>query len=292
MPAKNNATWKTKSIWPEIRSTLDSNDTIVVYDIESSGFSRKNGRIIEIGAIKYHIEPEYSLTEIDTYHSYVNPGQTLKPAITELTGITDEMLASAPAEEEIFEAVRTFFDGCLVGGYNIVNFDNKFFNEYYGRMGTTFAPIGSVDCLKIARNLLVKDDDVENYKLTTIGAYFGLQFQAHSALDDARTTGNILQMFIREYLQLEAAPTAVVSGTVQPLIQRIAFWEGFKGFSRIYVTTDAGTVYYDIRSHSWGGKDIDIREVDMAWLESEVFDILDITTEKEFAQFKGALDVA
>lgn len=71
------------------------------------------------------------------------------------------------------------------------------------------------------------------------------------------------------------------------MINRISFWEGFKGFSRIYVTTDAGTVYYDIRSSSCGGKNIDICEIDMKYLENEAFDLLDVQTESEFAKFKG-----
>ena len=292
MPAKNGATWKTKSIWPDIRNTLKGHDKIIVFDLETTGLSSANDRIIEIAAVKYGIDDTYTMREIDTYHQYINPGTNLPPKITELTGITDAQLAEEPHEEEVFHEIKDFFNGCILGGYNIDVFDCKFMNEYFGRMGANFYYPGSVDCLKMARNLLMKGTDVENHKLSTVGQYFGLDFQAHSAIEDARTTGTLLQTFLREYTKLEEMPEETKTGTIQPMINRISFWEGFKGFSRIYVTTDAGTIYYDIRSSSWGGKDIDIREIDMKYLEDEVFDLLEVKTESEFAKFKGNLNVA
>lgn len=292
MPAKNGATWKTNSIWPEIRETLSGQDYIIVYDLETSGLSRKNDRIIEIAAVKFAIGEGYILTEVGTYHQYINPGFPLPDKITEITGITDEMLRDMPSEDMVIDDVVEFFDGFLLSGYNIETFDNKFLNEYYGRLGIPFFTPGSVDCLKMARNLLAKGTDVESHKLSTVGDYFGLKFQAHSAIEDARTCGTLLQMFLNEYTRLDAAPTAVTVGTIQPLIQKIAFWEGFKGFSRIYVTTDAGSLYYDIRTNNWGGKDIDIREIDMAWLETRVLELVGVSSETEFSKFKGTLDIA
>jgi len=293
MPAKNGAVWKTKSIWPEIRKTLSCCDKIVVFDLETTGLSSVNDRIIEIAAVKYAIDSTYTMKEIGTYHQYINPGFSLSPEITKLTGITDSNLELEPYEDEVFEDVKSFFDGCVLGGYNIVNFDCKFMSEYYGRMGTTFKYSGAVDCLKMARNLLCKGTDVENYKLETVGQYFGLEFQAHSAIEDARTTGKLLQLFLYEYTKNDAADcTDMPTGTICPTIDRIAFWEGFRGFSRIYVATNVGTIYYDIRSHCWGGKDIDIRELDMNYIEAQVFELLDIKSEDEFAKFRGCLNIA
>ncbi|NLT15892.1 MAG: 3'-5' exonuclease [Clostridiales bacterium] len=292
MPAKNGATWKTKSIWPEIRNVLTGKDTIVVFDLETTGLSSKNDRIIEIAAVKYRIGEGFSMTEAGTLHSYINPNCSLPEKITEITGITEDMLENAPCESEIFDEVKAFFDSALVGGYNVDNFDCKFMNEYFGRMGCVFNYPGSVDCLKMARNLLCKGQDVVDHKLESVGKYFGLDFQAHSAIDDARTTGALLQMFLREYMQLDAMPEEIKTGTLQPIIKKIAFWEGFQGFSRIYVETDVGSVYYDIRRNEWGGKDVDIRDIDMCYLEEEVYNLLDVENESEFAKFKGTLSVA
>lgn len=64
MPAKNGTTWKTKSIWPDIRNTLKGYDKIIVFDLETTGLFSIKDRIIEIAAVKYKLD--------DTYHQYIN----------------------------------------------------------------------------------------------------------------------------------------------------------------------------------------------------------------------------
>lgn len=296
MPAKS--TWKTKSLWPELKPLLVPNEPIVVYDLETTGLSSKNDRIIEIAAIKFMVDDALQMHEIDAYHQYINPGRPLPDVIVELTGITDETLADKPSEAEVYPAIKEFFGSATVSGYNIEGFDNKFLGELYGRMGDFFTPKGTVDCIKMARNRLVKmtgtppAGDVENYKLATIGAFFHLDFNAHSAIEDARTTGKLTQIFIDEYLSDEEAPVEdTPAGTLQPTISTISYWPGFKGFSRIYVNTNMGSVYYDIRGQIWGGKDLDIANVDMEYLEKEVFRLTDSANQTEFSKFKGTINV-
>lgn len=289
MPAKNNAIWKTSSLWKDTKLTLQKADSIIVFDLETTGLSRSQDRIIELAAIRYRISTDYSLQEECCIHQYINPGKPLPPEITEITKITDEMLADKPTEDAVFCEIEDFFDGDLVAGYNILTFDCKFMNEYYGRMGQVFSPPGAIDCIQLARNLLSKGTDVENFKLETVGAYFGLKFNAHSAIEDARTTGKLLEIFLKEYAQQEQAPTAPATGTIQAEIQQISFWPGFKGFSRIYILTNCGNVYFDIRSSSWGGKDVDISLLDMPKLEADAFRMVNAKTQAEFSQFRGTL---
>jgi len=289
MPAKNNAIWKTNSLWKETKQTLQKSDSIIVFDLETTGLSRSQDKIIELAAIRYRIGADYSLQEDCSIHQYINPGRPLPSEITEITKITDEMLADKPTEDAVFCEVEDFFDGDLVAGYNILTFDCKFMKEYYGRMGQVFSPPGSIDCIQLARNLLNKGSDVENYKLETVGAYFGLKFNAHSAIEDARTTGKLLEIFLKEYAQQEQAPSIPASGSIQAVIQKISFWEGFKGFSRIYIQTDCGNIYFDIRSGSWGGKDVDISLLDMSRLEADAFRMVNAQTQAEFSQFRGSL---
>lgn len=289
MPAKNNAVWKTQNVWNSTKETLAKRDTLIVFDLETTGLSRVNDRIIQIAAIRYGIDKNMNLKEQCIYHQYVNPGTPISDEITKLTGITNELLRDKPTEDEIFMEVQDFFEDDIVAGYNIGTFDVKFMQEYYGRQGALYSPIGIVDCITMARNLLTKDVDVENYKLKTVGDYYGLQFNAHSALEDARTTGKLLQIFLKEYLQSEKPATPVPSISLRPHIIDIRFWEGFRGFSRIYVQTDCGSVYYDIRNNLWGGKDIDINTIDMAWLESEAYRITGVSNQTEFSKFRGEL---
>lgn len=290
-------TWKGKSLWPELKETLATSNEIVVYDLETTGLSSKNDRVIEIAAVKFSIAPDFELVESGTYHTYINPERDIPAEITALTGITNEMVAAAPTEQECIKDIKDFFDGCIVGGYNIERFDNKFMQELCGRYGFFFEPTGSVDGMKMAKNRLNKGIDVEDFKLQTVGSFFGIDFQAHSALDDTRTVAQLIQIFLREYAEEEAAKEAMsedelptTKGTLRPNIERIAFWEGFRGFSRIFVNMDIGSVYYDIRSAAWGGKEgLDITELDMEWIEQEAFRIVGVKTEREFAAFRGSV---
>lgn len=290
MPAKNNAVWKTQNIWNEARETLAKRDSLIVFDLETTGLSRTKDRIIQIAAIRYGIDSSLNLTEQCTYHQYVNPLSPLSDEITKITGITNELLQDKPTEDEIFDDIQEFFEDDIVAGYNIESFDVKFMQELYGRQGALYSPIGIVDCIAMARNLLIKDVDVENYKLKTIGDYYGIKFNAHSALEDARATGKLLQIFLKEYLQQFEKPAAPLpSSSLKPNIKFIRFWEGFQGFSRIYVQTDCGSIYYDIRNNLWGGKDVDINMIDMAWLESEAYRIIGVSNQAEFSKFRGDL---
>ena len=303
MPAKNNHVWKGKTLWPEIKQILDMGYPIIVYDLETTGLSSKKEHIIELAAIKYEVDSQYQLHEIAVYHQYINPGYQIPETITDITGITNEMVANMPSEADVYYDVKEFFDGCVVAGYNIDNFDNKFMSEIYVRMGSFFNIPGSIDCIKMARNRLTRttmskdktkvlsQGDVENYKLSTIGAFFGIEFTAHSAIEDTRTTGKLIQLFINEYQEDEKEPEESVNGSIKPSINTISFWAGFRGFSRIYVNTDAGSVYYDVRSQTWGGKDVDVKEIDMEFLEKEVFRLTNSQNETEFAKFKGAISI-
>lgn len=288
--------WKSSSLWPDIKEALDTGRPLIVYDLETTGLSSTKDRIIEIAAIKYHIDPQedgdYNMVETDIYHQYINPEYELPEVIVNLTGITDDKLRNMPTEAECIDDIEAFFDGCIVSGYNITTFDNKFMHELYGRFGRFFQPAGCIDGIKMARNRLRRQEDVENFKLATVGAFFGIEFQAHSAIEDTRTTGKLVQIFIHEYAADAAEPEAVIpNGALRPNIQTVSYWPGFKGFSRIYLNMDTGSVYYDIRSSAWGGKDIDINTLDMAWIEQEAFRIVGVTSEAEFAKFKGEIRI-
>lgn len=88
MPAKNNAVWKTQNVWNSTRETLSKRDTLIVFDLETTGLSRVNDRIIPIAAIRYGIDKNMNLKEQCIYHQYVNPGTPISDEITKLTGIT------------------------------------------------------------------------------------------------------------------------------------------------------------------------------------------------------------
>lgn len=195
-------TWKGSLLWSEIQAVLNTGKDLVVYDLETTGLSPQNDRIIEIAAVKYGVAPsdgDYVFTEKGVYHQLINPGVPLPQTITEITGLTDAALADKPLEADCVDEIALFFDGCILSGYNITTFDNGFMTEYFARFGYAFDAAYVVDGIKMARNRLRYKEDVENFKLTTVGAYYGISFNAHSALEDTRTTSKLVQIFVHEY---------------------------------------------------------------------------------------------
>lgn len=161
--------------------------TFVVFDLETTGLSKKSDRITEIGAVKISggkIEEKFS--------SFVNPLISIPSAITKLTGITNEMVADAPLEDE---ALRLFFEFCgdspLVA-HNAA-FDTGFLKKACGRCGI-FYDYTSIDTVPFARSVL---PGLKNYKLDTVAAHLKLpKFNHHRACDDAHTCAGIFLKLI------------------------------------------------------------------------------------------------
>lgn len=283
------ATWRNSSrIWYDIKSAINACREVVVFDLETTGLSRTSDRIIELAAVRYHIDDDLNMHEEDTLHLFINPKKTLSEEIIELTGISNEQLTDMPTEEEAFEEIQDFFESFTVAGYNIETFDVAFMENLYGRIGCKFRPSGCIDGIKMARDRLVKDRDVTDFKLASVAGYFGISFHAHQAIEDARATAKVIQLLLKEYQKTEQRqPDIAPTGIIQPEVTKIAYWAGFKGHPRLYVTTEAGTVYYDIRNRAWGGKDINISTLDMKWLEAEAWQLTESVNEAQFARFTG-----
>ena len=92
----------------------------VVFDVETTGSSAKQGAITEIGALKV-----VRGVVVDELSTLVNPGRPIEPFVVRLTGITDRMVADAPAPAEVMPTFEEFVEGCVLVGHN-VNFDCAF----------------------------------------------------------------------------------------------------------------------------------------------------------------------
>ena len=125
------------------------------------------------------------------FRTLVNPGRPLPPRITELTGITDEMLGDQPNEATALQEFLDFLqeDRTLLG-HNIA-FDHSFLTMALCRVGKTEIKLEGIDTLKIARVLLA---ELPNKKLGTICEHFGLVNEhAHRAFEDAAVTWQVYE---------------------------------------------------------------------------------------------------
>jgi DNA polymerase III epsilon subunit family exonuclease len=171
-----------------------SQTTFVVLDLETSGAAPSTGAgITEIGAVKVK-----GGQIIGEFQSFVNPGVSISPFITQLTGITDAMLMDAPRINEIFP---TFIEFLGPEDENVLVAHNAPFDIGFLKAAATYLeypwPSHHVaDTARLARYVLTKDD-VINCKLSTLAQFFGATTSpTHRALDDARATVDVLHGII------------------------------------------------------------------------------------------------
>lgn len=172
--------------------TLDKgqnlNADFVVFDIETTGFSPVNNRIIEIGAVKV------SGGEIvDRYSAFVNPDVPIPFEIEKLTGIKDDMVSDAPMIDKILPEFLTFARGCVMVAHN-ASFDMSFIMENARRQGLS-AEFTYVDTVGIARVLLPHQ---AKHTLDAVAKTLGVSLENHHrAVDDAEATAHIFTKFIK-----------------------------------------------------------------------------------------------
>ena len=150
----------------------------VIFDIETTGLSPNTENITEIGAILVKGD-----TVVDEFHTFVDPKKPIPEKITELTGITDEMVKDAPTQEQAIRAFKGFIGNRIVVAHNAASFDVNFIKVVAERNGIDFE-CEYIDTLPLAQNLLT---ELKKHKLDVIAEHYNLgNFNHHRATDDAK----------------------------------------------------------------------------------------------------------
>ena len=178
----------------DLAATALSDTTFVIVDLETTGASPKKGAAItEIGAVKVR-----SGEHLGNFESFVNPLSPIPEYITQMTGITDLMLAKAPVIDEILPTFLEFagqHNEVIIVAHN-APFDLSFLKSAAKELDITWPKYKTLDTVTIARQVLTKEE-VPNCKLQTLAAYFGTKAQPnHRALDDALATTEILHALL------------------------------------------------------------------------------------------------
>lgn len=171
-----------------IRNPIDQdfNDEIVVFDLETTGLSPINDRIIEIGAVKLK-----NLEVIDTFNIMVNPQIDIPYTITQITGITNQDVKDAPDIKHSMRAFLDFIGDCEVLCAHNANFDYSFLRNNLD-LKKEFCVI---DTLDLSRYLLKKR---KSYKLSKLCKDLGITLENHHrASDDALAAAGILVILIK-----------------------------------------------------------------------------------------------
>ncbi|MCD7814005.1 MAG: PHP domain-containing protein, partial [Lachnospiraceae bacterium] len=159
----------------------------VVFDLETTGFSPQNNRIIEIGAVKVQ---NGKIT--DKFSTFVNPQVPIPFRIEELTSINDNMVMDAPTIETVLPEFMEFCEGCVMVAHN-ASFDMSFIEENCRRLAIPCDKT-AVDTVAMARVLLPA---LNRFKLDTVAKAVGVPLgHHHRAVDDAGCTAEIFEKFL------------------------------------------------------------------------------------------------
>lgn len=185
----------TKAEYPEF--TIERNAgfrSFVAYDVETTGLSSDKDEIIEIGAVRVK---DGEITE--QFQMFVKPYKKgISERVTELTGITKDMVQSAPMMWDAFNAFADFIGEDIVIGYNNTAFDNKFLmragryarrtlsNRFFDVKPYAKENSGSLGC--------------EGLSLGELSQYLNITNpRAHRALADAETTARVYLALLERF---------------------------------------------------------------------------------------------
>ena len=163
-------------------------DTYVVFDLETTGFSSEHDRIIEIGAVKYQ-----NRRCVDSFSCFVNPEIPIPFRIEKLTGINDSMVIDAQTIEEVLPKFIEFCEGAVLVAHN-ADFDSGFIKAKAKQVMGIDKEYTVVDTVALARVLLPQ---LNRYKLDTVAKAVGVSLENHHrAVDDADCCAGIFLKFM------------------------------------------------------------------------------------------------
>ncbi len=180
----------------------------VVFDLETTGTSIRTCGITEIGAVKYRGGRIY-----DTFNTFVNPEMPIPEKITEITGITDDMVKDAPTIDKALPMFLEYAKDAILVAHN-ASFDVGFLRNFAEKLHIPFSPT-YIDTVAVSRYV---NADLKSHKLDAVARYFDLgDFNHHRASDDAHMLALIFGKMIEK---LASEGLFSVSETVGVMAQK------------------------------------------------------------------------
>ncbi len=180
----------------------------VAFDLETTGLSSRDDKIIEIGAIIMK-----NGIETDRFQTFVDPGQRLSQDTVNLTGITDEMLQGAPTIEEVLPKFLEFVGDRVLVAHNAA-FDTGFIQVNCERLGLGYTNT-SADTLVLAQNLM---PELNRFKLNLVADALSLpEFNHHRAADDAVTCGLVFARLVLRLQEMGVHNLQSINAAMEPI---------------------------------------------------------------------------
>ena len=177
-------------ITSELPSTSLEEAEFSVLDVETTGLSARNNRVIEIGIVKVK-----NLKIADKFTTLINPGCDIPYFITQFTGIGNSDVAYSPSFYDTAEEIEDFISNSIVSGHNL-SFDEGFLRYEFIRNG--FEPLSNLNVctLKLSRKTF---PSLKSKSLASVTAHLKIKNKdSHRALSDAEATAKILIKIIKK----------------------------------------------------------------------------------------------
>ncbi|MFD2660909.1 PolC-type DNA polymerase III [Paenibacillus thailandensis] len=156
----------------------------VVFDIETTGLSVINNKIIELAGVKMR-----EGKEIDRFSTFINPHEKIPYNIQQLTNITDDMVKDAPELEPMLKQFLDFVGDAVLVAHN-ARFDIGFIQANCKQLGLPEVKNPVLDTLELARFLF---PTLKNHRLNTLADKYKVSLENHHrAIDDSIALGHVL----------------------------------------------------------------------------------------------------
>jgi DNA polymerase-3 subunit alpha (Gram-positive type) len=183
----------TPIVYREADVPLTDDTEYVVFDTETTGLNAREDTLIEIAAVRMK-----GREIVGQFASLIDPERKLSAKISELTGITEDMLVGQPKLKPVLEQFREFAEGAILVAHN-AEFDVGFLGQCALRLGMPAWTQPVIDTLALARALYPGE---KNYRLKTLTQKFNVELiNHHRALADAEATAKVfayMQETLRE----------------------------------------------------------------------------------------------
>lgn len=292
----------------EMNDLLLTSNRFVVGDIETTTFSpEKGGRIIEVAGVKIE-----NGKIVGTYSQLINPEMKIPKKITELTGISDEMVKGKPVYGTILPEFYQFIEDAVFVAHNKMFDWDRFLKYYFQKVGIIAQ--NQTICTRILGKLYYPY--LKEHTLSSICNQVDVNIgNHHRALDDSEALAHVIMKwrdteakkydtkgifvpFTQQVVQQDLFAEPIVEqekgvSVETPSsfkVKRVSYWEKDitkqKKMQRIYALLSIGTVFFDIPNNAWYNKDVKTN-VDFDEIERRILGYLKLNTRAELSAFRG-----
>lgn len=174
-----------------------------IVDLETTGTSASNGRITEVGIVLFDGEKI-----IDSFESLVNPERSIPWEITRITGISNEMVQTAPKFFEIAKEIVEITKDAIFVAHN-VGFDYGFLRKEFAALGFTFSR-KKLCTVRLMRKVF---PGFRSYSLGNLIERYGISVEnRHRAMADALATTELLKLVFEKEQGTDEMETLINEG--------------------------------------------------------------------------------